>query len=118
MDAVADLGRNPVRKHQVQPGYGDKQADKGRAGEPVTRDQILRLKCGQGNTIFLCLADHEQDRQPTQLIILVLYVMTIHILRIIGHIVTPCTSSIHYSSPADDNQDWQPYPVISINCYE
>ena len=29
MDAAAKLGRNPVSKHQIQPGYGDEQADAG-----------------------------------------------------------------------------------------
>ena len=28
MDAVAELGRNPVSKHQIQPEYGGKQANK------------------------------------------------------------------------------------------
>ena len=32
--------------------------------EPVSGDQILRRERGQGNTNFLCSADHEQDRQP------------------------------------------------------
>ena len=32
--------------------------------EPVSRDQILRHARGQGNTIFPCSADHEQDWQP------------------------------------------------------
>ena len=32
--------------------------------EPVSRDQILRRERGQGNIIFPCSADHEQDRQP------------------------------------------------------
>ena len=27
MDAAAELGRNPVSKHQIQPEYGDEQAD-------------------------------------------------------------------------------------------
>ena len=27
MDGAADLGRNPVSKHQIQPEYGDEQAD-------------------------------------------------------------------------------------------
>ena len=27
MDSAAQLGRDPVSKHQVQPGYGDEQAD-------------------------------------------------------------------------------------------
>ena len=30
MDAAAELGRNPVSKHQIQPGYGDEEADAGR----------------------------------------------------------------------------------------
>ena len=30
MDAAAELERNPVRKHQIQPEYGDEQADAGR----------------------------------------------------------------------------------------
>ena len=30
MDAAAELGRNPVRKHQIKPEYGDEQADAGR----------------------------------------------------------------------------------------
>ena len=29
-DAVAELGRNPVSKHQIQPEYKDEQADAGR----------------------------------------------------------------------------------------
>ena len=33
MDAAAELGRNPVSKHHIQPGvYGDEQADAGRDG--------------------------------------------------------------------------------------
>ena len=30
MDAAAKIGRNPVCKHQIQPEYGDEQADAGR----------------------------------------------------------------------------------------
>ena len=30
MDAAAELGRNPVSKHRIQPEYGDEQADPGR----------------------------------------------------------------------------------------
>ena len=32
--------------------------------EPVSRDQILRHARGQGNIIFPCSADHEQEWQP------------------------------------------------------
>ena len=30
VDVAAELGRNPVSKHQIQPEYGDEQADAGR----------------------------------------------------------------------------------------
>ena len=30
MDAPAELGQNPVSKHQIQPEYGDEQANAGR----------------------------------------------------------------------------------------
>ena len=30
MGPAAEIGRNPVSKHQIQPGYGDEQADAGR----------------------------------------------------------------------------------------
>ena len=32
MDAAAEFGRNPASKHQIQPEYGDEQADAGRDG--------------------------------------------------------------------------------------
>ena len=32
MDAAAEIGRNPVCKHQIQPEYGDEKADAGRDG--------------------------------------------------------------------------------------
>ena len=32
MDAVAEVERNPFSKHQIQPEYGDEQADAGRDG--------------------------------------------------------------------------------------
>ena len=32
MDTAAELGRNPGSKHQIQPEYGDEQADAGRDG--------------------------------------------------------------------------------------
>ena len=34
MDAAAELGRNPVSKHQIQLEYGDEQADAGRDCQP------------------------------------------------------------------------------------
>ena len=62
MDAVAELGKNPISKHQIQPGYVDEQADAGR--ETVSRHQILRRERGQGNIRFPSSANPEQDWQP------------------------------------------------------
>ena len=65
MDAAAELGRNPVSNHQIQPECGDEQAAAGRdSAEPVSRDEILRHERGQGNIYFPRSADHEQDWQP------------------------------------------------------
>ena len=63
MDAAAEIGRNPVSKHQIQPEYGDGQLTRDRTAEPVSRDQILRRERGQGNIHFSCSADHVQDWQ-------------------------------------------------------
>ena len=41
MDAVAKLGRNPVNKHQIQPAYGDKQADAGRGCRNPPRETMF-----------------------------------------------------------------------------
>ena len=54
MDAAAELGRNPVRKHQIQPEYGDEQPDVGRD---------CRTRLARPNH-FPRSADHEQDWQP------------------------------------------------------
>ena len=64
MDAAAELGRNPVSKHHIQPEYGISRLTRDRTAEPVSRDQILRHARGQGNIHFPCSADHEQDWQP------------------------------------------------------
>ena len=65
MDAVAELGRNHVKKHQIQPEYGEmSRLTRDGTAEPVSRDQILRHARGQGNIIFPCSADHEQEWQP------------------------------------------------------
>ena len=69
MDAAPELGKNPVSKHQIQPGYGDEQAD-----EPVSRHQILRHARGQGNIHFPCSADYDL----TRFIHTLLYMMIIH----------------------------------------
>ena len=57
VDAAAELGGNPVSKHQILPEYGDEC-------RPISREQILRRERGQGNIYFPCSADSDQDWQP------------------------------------------------------
>ena len=65
MDAAADFGRNPVSKHQIQPEYGDEQADAGR--DCRTRlarpNSLARTRTGK-YPVSLFRADHVQDWQP------------------------------------------------------
>ena len=92
MDPAAEIGRNSVSKHQIQPEYGDEQAEIGRnsvsirfslsmvmsrltrdrTAETVSREQYLRRERGQGNIRFSCSADHEQDRQNLNRLIVTL----------------------------------------------
>ena len=44
MDAPAELGRNPVSNYQIQPEYGDEQADAGRGTEKCTKKQEVHEK--------------------------------------------------------------------------
>ena len=62
-DTAAELGRNPVSKHQIQPGMEMSRLTRDGTTEPVSRDQILRHERGQGNIHFSCSADHVQDWQ-------------------------------------------------------
>ena len=64
MDAAAELGKNPVSKHQIQPEYGDEQADAGRDGWTRLARPNSQARTGTGEYFFPCSADHEQDWQP------------------------------------------------------
>ena len=48
-DAAAELGRNPVMKYQIQPGYGDEQAD---AGPNPSRETIFSGANGDRDILF------------------------------------------------------------------
>ena len=50
MDGAAELGRNPVSKHQIQPGYGEEQADAGRD----CRTRLARPIC-QARIMYVCV---------------------------------------------------------------
>ena len=64
MDAAAELGGNPVSKHQIQPEYGDEQADAGRNCRTRLARPNSQARTGTGECYFPCSADHEQDWQP------------------------------------------------------
>ena len=52
MDAAAEPGRNPVSKHQVQPEYGDEQADAGRDCRTRLARPNSQARTGTGNNSF------------------------------------------------------------------
>ena len=64
MDAAAELGKNPVSKHQIQPEYGDEKADAGRDLANPSRETKFSGVNGDREKHLPCSADHEQDRQP------------------------------------------------------
>ena len=70
MDTAAEIGTNPVRKHQIQPDrvWRMSRLNRDRAAEHVSRDRIIRRERGHGNIHFPCSADHDQDDNLTQLI--------------------------------------------------
>ena len=53
MDAAAELGRNPVSKHQIQPEYGDEQADAGRDCRTRLARPNSQARPGTGKISFL-----------------------------------------------------------------
>ena len=77
MDAAAELGRNPVSKHQIQPEYGDEQADAGR----VCRNRLARsnsqARTGTEEYYFPVQLTTSRIGNLTRLIHTLLYVMTI-----------------------------------------
>ena len=51
MDTAAEIGRNPMSKHQTQPEYGDEQADAGRDGlTHLARPKSVSTIGGGGDT--------------------------------------------------------------------
>ena len=81
MDAAAELGRNPVSKHQLQPEFGDEQADTGRDCQtnPSRETKFSGAYGDRGIFIFPVqlttsrIANHNRLIHTT-----LLYVMTIH----------------------------------------
>ena len=66
-DVATELGRNPVSKHQIQPEYGDEQADTGRDCRTRLARPNPQARTNADREIdmdFPCSADHVQDWQP------------------------------------------------------
>ena len=56
MDAAAELGRNPVSKHQIQPDNGDEQADAGRDCQTRFARPNSQARTGTGKYYFSLLS--------------------------------------------------------------
>ena len=52
MDAATELGRNPESKHQIQPEYGDEQADAGRDSRNRLARPNSQARMGTGEYSF------------------------------------------------------------------
>ena len=64
MDAAAELGRNPVSKHLIQPEYGHEQADAGQDCRTRLETKFSGANGDREIFIFPVSADHKQDWQP------------------------------------------------------
>ena len=52
MNAAAEIGRNPVSKHQIHPEYGDEQAYAGRDGRIRLARPNYQARTGIGKYYF------------------------------------------------------------------
>ena len=51
--AAAEIGRSPVSKQQITPKRSMSRLTRDGTAETVSRDQMLRRKRGQENTVFI-----------------------------------------------------------------
>ena len=81
MDAAAEIGRNPVSKHQIQPEYEDEQADAGRDCRTSLARPNSQVRAGLGKYYFFPVQlTTSRIGNFTRLIFLLLFVMTIQYL--------------------------------------
>ena len=64
MDATAELGRNPVSKHQIQSEYRNGQAVAGRDCRTRLARPNYQARTGTRKYSFPLFSGHEQDWQP------------------------------------------------------
>ena len=60
MDAAAEIGRNPMSEHQIQPEYDAGRDCRTRLARPNSQERTPTT----GKYFFSCSADHVQDWQP------------------------------------------------------
>ena len=95
MDAAAEVARNPVSKHQIQPEFMEmSRLTRDRTAEPIPRDQIIRRELRQRKVYIPCSADHEQDWQPYPVGTNYVYVVTIY-----TYIYSTASYTRHRTSP-------------------
>ena len=85
MDAAAELGRNPVSKHHIQPEYGDEQADAGRdCRNRLSREtKFSGTNTERGIFIFPVQLTTSRIGNLIRLIHTFAICVTIHIMRIL-----------------------------------
>ena len=79
-DAAAEIGRNPVSKHQIQPEYGDEQADAGQdCRTRLARPTSSQARTGTAKkTFFVQLTTSRIVNLITRLIYTLLYVLNLY----------------------------------------
>ena len=78
LDAAAELGWNPVSKHQIQPEYGDEEADAERDCRTRLARPNSQARTGTGDYFSPVQLTTSRIGNLTRLIHTLLYVMTIH----------------------------------------
>ena len=84
MDAAAELGRNPVSMHQIQPEYGDEQNRGTGRLNPSRETKFPGTHGDRGILIFPVQLTTSRIGNLTRLIHTLLYVMTVHTLTLIA----------------------------------
>ena len=81
MDAAAELERNPVSKHPIQPEYGDEQADAGRdCRNPSRETKFSGVNADREILIFPVQLTTCRIGNLTRLIHTLVVCVTIHIV--------------------------------------
>ena len=77
--AAAELGRNPVSKHQIQPEYGDEQADGTGLPNPSRETKFSGANADREKNFFAVQLTTSRIGNLTRLILPLTYGMAIHI---------------------------------------